>query len=69
MGKVKITEEQYKKLKDNLIERAIISEQSSSQVKEVQSRLNSCFKAGLSVDGIAGPATKAAIEKYLGMSI
>jgi len=69
MGKVKITEEQYKKLKDNLIERAIISEQSSSQVKEVQSRLNSCFKAGLSVDGIAGPATKAAIEKHLGMTI
>jgi peptidoglycan hydrolase-like protein with peptidoglycan-binding domain len=67
MGKLKITEEQYKKLKNNLIERAILSEQTSSQVREVQSKLNSCFNAGLQVDGISGPATKEAIQKYLGL--
>ena len=67
MGKLKITEEQYKKLKNNLIERAILSEQTSSQVREVQSKLNSCFNAGLQVDGISGPVTKAAIQKYLGL--
>lgn len=69
MGKVQLTEAQYKRLKNNLIENAILSEQSTTQVKEVQSRLNSCFKAGLTVDGITGPATKAAIEKYLGITI
>jgi hypothetical protein len=67
MGKLKITEEQYRKLKNNLIERAIISEQTSSQIREVQNKLNSCFNAGLQVDGISGPATKAAIQKYLGL--
>lgn len=69
MGKVKLTEDQYKRLKNNLIENAILSEQTSSQVKEVQQRLNSCFSAGLTVDGITGPATKAAIEKHLGITI
>ena len=69
MGKVQLTEAQYKRLKNNLIENAILSEQSTTQVKEVQSRLNSCFKACLTVDGITGPATKAAIEKYLGITI
>ena len=67
--KVKLTEDQYQRLKDNIIESAILQEQTSTQVREVQSRLNSCFNAGLDTDGIVGPKTKQAIEKYLGITI
>ena len=64
MSKIKLTEDQYRRLKDNLIESSILNEQTSDQVKEVQKKLNSCFNAGLTEDGIAGKNTKNAIEKY-----
>jgi len=46
-----------------------ILEQSENQVKEVQSKLNSCFNAGLNVDGKLGPKTADAIMKYIGLNI
>lgn len=39
----------------------------SNQTKAVQNFLNTKLKANLKVDGIVGPATKQAIEKYQGM--
>lgn len=64
MSKIKLTEGQYNRLKDNLIESSILNEQTSDQVKEVQKKLNSCFNTGLTEDGIVGKNTKNAIEKY-----
>jgi hypothetical protein len=72
MRKIQITEKQYEIIKQNLIESAILNEQSSDQVMEVQRRLKSCFGAYLGksgpnkdgVDGIAGELTKRAIETY-----
>jgi len=64
MSKIKLTENQYRRLKDNLIESSILNEQTSDQVMQVQKKLNSCFNAGLTEDGIAGENTKNAIEKY-----
>jgi peptidoglycan hydrolase-like protein with peptidoglycan-binding domain len=67
MGKIKLTEKQYSKLKDNLIESVILNEQSTNEVRDIQSKLNKCFNAGLSVDGICGPKTNDAIKKFLGI--
>ena len=67
MSKIKLTEKQYSKLKDNLIESVILNEQSSNEVRDIQSKLNQCFNAGLSVDGICGDKTNNAIKKHLGI--
>ena len=64
MSKIKLTENQYKRLKNNLIESSILNEQTSDQVMQVQKKLNSCFNAGLTPDGIMGPKTKNAIENF-----
>lgn len=69
MKKIQITEDQYKKIKNHMIENAILQEQDTSQVVDIQTRLNNCFNAGLDVDGISGPRTKAAIERYTGLKI
>jgi hypothetical protein len=67
MSKIKLTEKQYSKLKDNLIESVILSEQSKDEIMDIQSKLNKCFNAGLTVDGICGSNTKNAIETNLGI--
>ena len=72
MGKLIVTEKQYKKIKNLIIERAILNEQSKDQIKEVQQKLKDCFQADLGnsgpnkdgVDGICGDKTKLAIETY-----
>ena len=69
MKKIQITEDQYKKIKNHMIENAILQEQSKNEVMDIQNRLNKQFNAGLDVDGISGPMTKAAIKKYLGIDI
>ena len=69
MKKIVVTEGQYNKLKDYMIESAILNEQSKSEVKDIQNRLNKHFNAGLTVDGIAGPKTKEAIKQHLGIDI
>jgi len=69
MKKIHVTEEQYRKIKDHMIESAILLEQSQSEVMDIQNRLNNCFKAGLKVDGIVGPLTREAIQTHLGISI
>jgi hypothetical protein len=69
MKKIHVTEEQYRKIKDHMVESAILAEQSKNEVMDIQSRLNNCFKAGLDVDGIAGPKTREAIQTHLGISI
>jgi hypothetical protein len=63
MNKIKITQQQMRKLQESLNE-SVIVEQTKDQVVEIQNKLNSCFTAGLTVDGIAGKNTKAAIEKF-----
>lgn len=67
MKKLELTEAQYKRLKNNLIESTLIQEQSKNEIMDIQSKLNKCFNAGLNVDGICGPATKNAIEANLGI--
>lgn len=69
MKKIQVTESQYRKIKDYMIESAILNEQSKSEVIDIQNRLNNHFNAGLVVDGISGPKTKEAIKKYLGLDI
>jgi hypothetical protein len=72
MRKLVVSERQYKKLQNIIIERAILNEQTADQIKQVQQRLKDCFKADLGtsgpnkdgVDGIAGDKTKIAIETY-----
>lgn len=72
MKKLILTENQYKKLKNIMIERSIINEQTKDQIKQVQQKLKDCFNADLGksgpnrdgVDGIAGDKTKNAIERY-----
>jgi len=72
MKKLVVSERQYKKLQNIIIERAILNEQTADQIKQVQQRLKDCFKADLGksgpnkdgVDGIAGDKTKIAIETY-----
>ena len=51
------------------MEKRRLLEQIMSQIKEVQSKLNSCFNAGLVVDGKLGPKTAGAIMKYLDINI
>lgn len=67
MGKIKLTEKQYSKLKDNLVESTILSEQAKNEIIDIQGKLNKCFNAGLTVDGICGTNTNNAIEKFLGI--
>ena len=67
MKKIELTETQYKRLKNNIVESTILLEQSKSEIKDIQSKLNSCFNAGLAVDGICGNNTKNAIERFLGI--
>lgn len=71
MSKIKITERQYNKLKNNIVESALITEQSNSrdEVLTVQKALNKCFKAGLVEDGICGKNTKSAIERFIGIPV
>jgi hypothetical protein len=72
MKKLILSEKQYKKLQNIIIERGILNEQSKSEVMQVQQRLKDCFNADLGksgpnkdgVDGICGEKTKAAIEKH-----
>ena len=67
MSKIQITQRQYNILKENIIESALLSEGSNTynEVITIQRALNKCFSAGISEDGICGPNTKKAIEKYL----
>lgn len=69
MKKIQVTESQYRKIKDYMVESAILNEQSKSEVMDIQNRLNKHFNAGLKADGIAGPLTKAAIKQHLGIDI
>ena len=67
MSKIQITQRQYNILKENIVESALLNEGSNTynQVITIQRALNKCFSAGISEDGICGPNTKNAIEKYL----
>jgi len=67
MSKIQITQRQYNKLKENIVESALLTEASNTynEVITIQRALNKCFSAGISEDGICGPSTKNAIEKYL----
>lgn len=67
MRKIELTEKQYKKLKESIVESTILAEQSKNEIMDIQGKLNKCFNAGLAVDGICGTRTKNAIEKYLGI--
>ncbi len=69
MKKIQVTEEQYRKIKNHMVESALLAEQSQSEVMDIQNRLNSCFNAGLNPDGIAGPKTRSAIKTHLGIDI
>ncbi len=70
MSKIKITESQYNKLKNNIVESALLTEANTSdEVMTVQKALNKCFNAGLAEDGICGKNTKSAIERYLGIPV
>jgi len=71
MSKIKITESQYNKLKNNIVESALLTEETNTkdEVITVQRALNKCFKAGLVEDGICGKNTKSAIERYLGIPV
>ena len=69
MKKIQITESQYKKIKNYMIESAILQEQSKTEVMDIQTRLNKHFNAGLKVDGVSGPMTKQAIKQHLGIDI
>lgn len=72
MKKLVLTETQYKKLQNVIVETSLLNEQSKNQIKEVQRRLKECFGAYLGttgprkdgIDGVCGPLTKEAIEKY-----
>lgn len=72
MKKLVLNENQYRKLKNAIIERSIINEQTKNQIMIVQQRLVDCFGANLGksgpnkdgVDGICGDRTKNAIETY-----
>lgn len=72
MKKLILSKKQYSKLKNIIIERSILNEQTQDQIKQVQQRLKDCFNAALGtsgpnkdgVDGIAGNKTKIAIETH-----
>jgi len=69
MKKIQITEDQYRKIKDYMIESAILNEQSKQEVTDIQNRLNKHFNAGLKVDGISGPKTIQAIKQHLSLDV
>ena len=70
MKKLILNEKQYNRLQNIIINKAIINEQTKSQIMIIQQRLIECFGAYLGtsgpnkdgVDGIAGDKTKNAIE-------
>jgi hypothetical protein len=72
MKKLILNEKQYNRLQNIIINKAIISEQTKSQIMIIQQRLKECFNAYLGtsgsnkdgVDGVAGDKTKTAIETY-----
>jgi hypothetical protein len=72
MKKIVLNETQYKRLKNIIIERSILNEQSKDQVMQIQQMLKDRFNADLGksgpnkdgVDGIVGDRTKNAIEKF-----
>jgi hypothetical protein len=72
MKKLILNEKQYNRLQNIIIDKAIISEQTKSQIMIIQQRLKECFNAYLGtsgpnrdgVDGVAGNKTKTAIETY-----
>ena len=72
MKKLILNEKQYNRLQNIIIDKAIISEQTKSQIMIIQQRLKECFAAYLGtsgpnrdgVDGVAGDKTKTAIETY-----
>jgi len=72
MKKLILNEKQYNRLQNIIIDKAIISEQTKSQIMIIQQRLKECFSAYLGtsgpnrdgVDGVAGNKTKTAIETY-----
>jgi len=72
MKKLILNEKQYNRLQNIIINKAIISEQTKSQIMIIQQRLKECFSAYLGtsgpnkdgVDGVAGDKTKTAIETY-----
>lgn len=77
MKKIRLTENQYKKLQQNLIESVLLTEATTNEIMQVQQKLKDCFKANLGtygpkgdgVDGKLGPLTAIAIETYLGIKI
>ena len=71
MSKIKLTERQYSRLKNNIVESALLTEGSNTreEVLTVQKALNKCFSAGLAEDGICGKNTKSAIERFLGIPV
>jgi hypothetical protein len=72
MKKLILSEKQYSRIKNFIIETEILNEQTKDEIMQVQQRLKDCFQADLGrsgpnkdgVDGICGEKTKAAIEKY-----
>jgi hypothetical protein len=72
MKKLILSEKQYSRIKNFIVETAILNEQTKDEITQVQQRLKDCFQADLGnsgpnrdgVDGICGEKTKAAIEKY-----
>jgi hypothetical protein len=72
MKKLILNEKQYNRLQNIIIDKAIISEQTKSQIMIIQQKLKECFSAYLGtsgpnkdgVDGVAGDKTKTAIETY-----
>jgi hypothetical protein len=72
MKKLILSEKQYSRIKNFIVETAILNEQTKDEIMQVQQRLKDCFQADLGksgpnkdgVDGICGEKTKAAIEKH-----
>lgn len=72
MKKLILSKKQYNNLKNVIIERSILNEQTKDEITQIQQRLKDCFNAALGksgpnkdgVDGILGLKTKTAIETY-----
>jgi hypothetical protein len=72
MKKLILNKKQYDNLKNVIIERSILNEQTKDEITQIQQRLKDCFNAALGkggpnkdgVDGILGIKTKTAIETY-----
>jgi hypothetical protein len=72
MKKLILSKKQYNNLKNVIIERSILNEQTKDEITQIQQRLKDCFNAALGksgpnkdgVDGILGIKTKTAIETH-----